>query len=122
MRKTLWVIMLIRAHFLLWLLQNEAYTCGLIFLLGAKQSNKGMEGSQCLRLCVCICVCGRVRAPTCIYPSISVSVCQHFLSGSIQVPPDAAAICSPANQRLHQNASPSEPCFTGLPVCQYNSH
>lgn len=45
MRKTLGMIMLMRAHFLSRLPQNEAYTGGLIFLLGARQSKEGWRVS-----------------------------------------------------------------------------
>lgn len=122
MGKTLWVIMLMRAHFLSRLFQSGAYTGGLMFPLGARRSEEGFGVSaRPVALTACVHACGCVFA--CVYPSISVSVrvC-IFYQGLIQVPPDAGAICSPANQRPQQNASPSEPCFTGgLPVCQHYS-
>lgn len=67
--------MLMRAHFLPRLLQSEAYTGGLIFLLGARQSREGWRVSVrpvALNACVhkCVCVCAHVF------------MCLHFLSGS----------------------------------------
>lgn len=128
MGKTLWVIMLIGAHFLSRLLQSEAYAGGLMVLLGARQSKEGWRVSvrpvalhacvhKCVRECVFVCSHAFIR------PSLCLCVCVCiFYQGLIQVPPDAGAICSPANQRPQQNASPSEPWFTGgLPVCQYYS-
>lgn len=114
MRETLGVIMLMRVDFLSQLLQREACTGGLIFLLRASQNKKGWRVSvspvalgtyvgKCVRSCVL---------------SAHFSVCVRiFHQGEIQEPPDAGAICSPDNQRPLQNGSSSEPWFTGsLPV------
>lgn len=118
--------MFMRALLLSWLHHSEGYTGGLIFLLGVGQSNKDRRVSErpaalyaCeyKRGCVCVCLYSHVF----LRPSLCLCVC-IFYQGLIQVPPDAGAICSPANQKPQQNASPSEPWFTGsLPVCQHYS-
>lgn len=88
MRKAPGVIMLIRAHFLSQLLQSEAYTGGLIFLLGARQSRGGVSARPVtLHACAHKCVCSHVYiCPSwcvCIFwsgPDPSASRCWcHFL-------------------------------------------
>lgn len=113
--------MLMRAHFLPQLLQSEAYTGGLIFLLPDK-AQRGCRVSA-RPVVASACVHKRVRSHASVRRSVLRCVWLFFFyQGLIRVPPDAAAICSPANQRPQQNASPSEPRFTGgLPVCQYYS-
>ncbi len=85
----------------------------------SQTKQRGLEG-QC-EASRAQCMCARACVFTCIYSSASASVCACiFYQALIQVPPDAGAICSPANQRPQQNASPLETCFIGsLPVCQY---
>lgn len=113
MRKTPGVIMLMGAHFLSSLLQSEAYTGRLIFQVRDRQNKDACRVSVkpvVFGACVYNCVCSHVF----IHLPLSACVCVCiFYHGLIQVPPDAAAICSPANQRLQQNASSSESWFTG---------
>lgn len=73
--------MLTAAHFLSQLLQSEAYTGGLIFLLRDRQSKDGCRVSVGpVALCACVhkCVCSHV----CASVHLCVCVCLHFLSGS----------------------------------------
>lgn len=76
MRKTLGVIMLMRADFLSQLLQSKANTGGLIFLLRASQNKEGWRVSVrpvALSVYVRKCLC------SCVYPNVSLSVCAFFI-------------------------------------------
>lgn len=76
MRKSLRVIMLMRADFLSQMLQSKANTGGLIFLLRASQNKEGWRVNVrpvALSVCVRKCLC------SCVYPNVSLSLCAFFI-------------------------------------------
>lgn len=76
--RTLWVIMLMRAHFLSRLLQSKAYTGGLIFLLGSRQSKEGWRVSARPVACsACAHKC--VHLHVFIHPSLCLCVSVFFI-------------------------------------------